>query len=225
VIRFRPAAVPYKGGAVAPPARFVKIVTHIGRQAHAGQGRPALGEAPSDAELVRAARAGVEWAQEGLFRRYVGMADRLAFRLAPRDHEADDIVQDAFAEAFHRLDRLQEPAAFGGWLRTIVVRTAARAIRRERLRRRLGMSTAAPVDPSELVGQGTAPDLAVELRGLYARIGALPAQARIALILRRVEGRTIPETAKEMGVSEGTVKRRLRQAEQALRDAVRKGAR
>ncbi|MFW5926080.1 MAG: RNA polymerase sigma factor [Myxococcota bacterium] len=207
------------------PVRFVKIVTHIGRHVHADPGRSELGEAPSDAELVCAAREGVEWAQEGLFRRYVGMADRLAFRLAPRDHEADDIVQDAFTEAFHRLDCLQEPAAFGGWLRTIVVRTAARAIRRERLRRRLGLSTAAPVDPADLVGQATPPDLAVELRGMYARIGALPAQARVALILRRVEGRTIPEAAKEMGVSEGTVKRRLRQAERALRDAVRKGAR
>jgi RNA polymerase sigma factor (sigma-70 family) len=203
----------------------VSSITHIARLPRTGDDPHFAAGTPSDAELVASAREGAEWAQEALFRRYVAMADRLAFRLAARDHEADDIVQEAFAEALHRLHRLQDPAAFGAWLRTIVVRTAARALRRERLLRRLGLSSLAPVDPAAVVCPGTPPDRAVELRGLYGRIAALPAQARVALILRRVEGRTIPETAREMGVSEGTVKRRLREAERALHEAVRRGMR
>ena len=91
-------------------------------------------EAPlPDAVLVIAARDGETWAREALFRRYARTVNDLAFRLLPWDDEADDLVQDTFIAALTGLSRLEEPAAFAGWLRSIAVRTAAKRIRKRML--------------------------------------------------------------------------------------------
>lgn len=178
--------------------------------------RTRSGSGPSDGALVRSARAGERWAQEALYRRYVPMVDALAFRLAGDHSEADDLVQDAFVAALDGLERLAEPEAFRGWLKAIVVRTAAKRLRRRGLRRRLGLLRSAPVEPAALISEGAPPDVSAELRRIYRTIDSFPAQVRIALILRRIEGATIAEIADQLGVSEPTVKRRLKQADRLL---------
>ena len=59
-------------------------------------------------------------------------------------------------------------------------------------------------------------DVAVELRRVYAIVSQLPAQARVALLLRRVDGLEVPEIARRMGIGLSTVKRRLKTAEEFL---------
>jgi DNA-directed RNA polymerase specialized sigma24 family protein len=59
-------------------------------------------------------------------------------------------------------------------------------------------------------------DVAVELRRVYAIVAQLPAEARVALILRRVDGLDVPEIARRMTLSLSTVKRRLKLAEEIL---------
>ena len=162
------------------------------------------GAGPTDAALVVAARAGESWAREALFRRHIRMALGLAHRLLPRDEEVDDVVQDCFVSALNRLGSLDNPQAFAAWLGSIVVRTVGKRLRRRRLLARLGLRAPEPGD------------VAVELRRVYAVIAELPAQARIALVLRRVDGLEVPEIARQMGIGLSTVKRRLKTAEEFL---------
>lgn len=173
-------------------------------KAHAG---------PSDAALVVAARAGEKWAQEALFRRHARMVNGLAYRLLGRDNELDDLVQTAFMAAFRDLDRLAEPQAFGSWLASIVVRTAHKLLRRRKMLTRLGLRDPANVELDTLLGSSLPPAVHSELREIYGVLDALPTEARIALVLHRVEGLSIPEAAERMGLSVSTVKRRLRIAE------------
>lgn len=182
------------------------------------------GVGPTDAALVLAARTGEQWAQEALYRRYTRMANAMAFRLMGSEPDADDLVQDAFAYALSSLERLDKPQSFGSWLGSILVRTAHKRIRRERLRRRLGLSQKEPIDPDALVSRSAAPDVAAEARTLYALVESLPADERIALVLRRVEGMTLPEIAKRSGRSLATVKRKLARAERKLAQHREKGA-
>jgi RNA polymerase sigma-70 factor (ECF subfamily) len=173
---------------------------------------------PSDAALVLSARAGEHWAQEALFRRYAAMANHLAYRLLLNDSDVDDLVQDSFIAAFESLDRLADPQAFAAWLSSIVVRTAHKRIRRKRLMERLGLSRPTPIDLNALATVTTPPDVATELRALYGLVQRLPAEERIVLVLRRIEGLTIAEIAEQLGRSTATVKRRLERA-QGLLDA------
>jgi RNA polymerase sigma-70 factor (ECF subfamily) len=175
------------------------------------------GAGPSDAALVVATRAGEAWAQEALFRRYAPMANGLAFRLLGRDADVDDLVQDAFVAAFARLASLQDPQAFAAWLASIVVRTAHKVIRRRRLLERLGLRRAAePIDIDAVATRVAGPDVALELKRTYTYLEALPAEERIAFVLRRVDGMALAEIAEAMGISLATAKRRIAAAEQAL---------
>jgi len=145
------------------------------------------------------------------------MVNALAFRLLGRDSDVDDLVQDAFAEALARLHRLREPQAFAAWISTIVVGRASKVIRQRRLLMRLGLGRGSlEVDPDALVSSTAPPDVAVELRALYALVESLPARLRIPLVLRRVEGHSLEEIAELTQTSLATVKRRLSECEQRL---------
>lgn len=177
------------------------------------------GAGPSDAALVVAARAGEAWASEALFRRHSRMALGLAYRLLPRDIEVDDVVQDSFVYALQRLDTLQNPQAFAAWLGSIVVRTVSKRLRRRRLLTRLGLRARENVDPDQVIAASAPGDVRVALRRVYAIVEELPAEQRIALVLRRVDGLEIPQIAETMGLSLSTVKRRLKAAEELLERA------
>src|SRR3954466_1768692 len=85
-------------------------------------------------ECVRAAAAGDLDAQGALMARYVDLARRTARRLVDDQATADDVVQDAFVEAFRTLHQLRTVEAFPAWLRLIVRKHADR---HRRLMRRL----------------------------------------------------------------------------------------
>lgn len=171
----------------------------------------------SDEALVVAARNGDVAALDALFARFANMVHGLAFRLVGTDSEVDDIVQDAFVEALTHLHRLEEPAAFRGWLKSIVVRTTCKRLRRRRLLTRLGLRRPEPIELDALPIANSAPaEVVAELRLIFSLIDELPVQERVALVLHRVEGMTLPEVAEQMKLSLTTVKRRIAAAERAV---------
>ena len=80
---------------------------------------------------------------------------------------------------------------------------------------RLGLRRDEPIDVDALVGRSVPPDAAAELRALYARIGDMPVDVRVPLLLRRVEA-----LARRSGGADGkslaTVKRRIAEGEAML---------
>lgn len=168
-----------------------------------------------------AARAGEAWAREALFRRYIRMVFGLVYRLVGRDDEADNLVQECFAQALAHLGSLSEPQAFGGWLTSVVVRTVHKALRRRVIANRLGLRRQRePLDVESLVSRSAPADVVAELRGVYRILEGLAPRVRVALVLRRVEGMTQDEVAAAMGVSVSTAKRLIVEAELALDSAL-----
>ena len=86
----------------------------------------------SISDAVEAARAGDLAAFRVLVDATHESAYAVAWRVLRRDPEARDVVQEAFLVAFRRISELENPAAFAGWLRRIVVATALNARRRAR---------------------------------------------------------------------------------------------
>jgi len=181
------------------------------------------GSGPTDAALVVAARAGEGWAQEALYQRYARMVIGLSQRILAGRDDADDLAQDAFVFAFTRLDTLQNPQAFQAWLRSIVARTASKRLRRQRLLVRLGIRRNEPIEPDTVVSPEAPADVASEVRSVYGLLDRLPAEERVALVLRRVEGLELAEIAEQMKLSLATVKRRIAAAEGRLERARQRG--
>ncbi|MGH3297581.1 MAG: RNA polymerase sigma factor, partial [Trebonia sp.] len=75
-------------------------------------------------------RAGDAAAFRLLVERHRRMALARAVRLGARPVDTDDIVQEAFLQAFTSLDRLRDPDRFGAWLAGIVLNVYRAAARR-----------------------------------------------------------------------------------------------
>jgi RNA polymerase sigma-70 factor (ECF subfamily) len=171
---------------------------------------------PSDAALVVAARAGEKWAQEALFRRHARMVNGLAFRLMGRDEDVDDLVQDSFLSALRGLDGLASPQAFSSWLCSIVVRSAHKLLRRRRLMTRVGLRRSTPLDLEQVISPAAPAHVCAELKLVYGHLEQLEPEVRIALVLHRIDGLSLPDVAEQMRLSVSTVKRRLSVAERML---------
>jgi RNA polymerase sigma-70 factor (ECF subfamily) len=145
------------------------------------------------------------------------MVNGLAYRLMGRDSDVEDLVQDSFTEAFRGIDRLEDPQSFAKWLGSIVVRTASKIIRRQRLMTRLGLRRRSdPIDVDTIASRVASPELAAELRAIYRKLEPLPTEQRVAFTLRRIERMPLAEVAEAMALSAATVKRRVAAAEAAL---------
>lgn len=176
------------------------------------------GSDPQSVAWVALAMRGDRASQEALFRRHYARVRRRVARLFGPRSEIDDVVQDTFLKAFQELRRLEDPRAFGAWVLTIAVHAAHRRLRRARLLRRLGFvgDSEAGEATARAPSHGASPSRLAEARAVYALLDRLPTETRIAFLLRRLEGLTVAEVAREMRLSERTVKRRVAAAERTV---------
>jgi RNA polymerase sigma-70 factor (ECF subfamily) len=175
-------------------------------------------DAASDVELVGRAAKGDRWSREVLYRRHAGYLLGLASRLLANRGEAEEIVQDTFLAAFERMDTLREPAALRVWLGQIAVNRIRHRLRRVRLMRLLGLDRGADDTTLEsLAAPDTTPDLRGELALLDRALAKLPADRRIAWMLRHVDDLELTEVAQVCGCSLATIKRRLSEADAVVR--------
>jgi RNA polymerase sigma-70 factor (ECF subfamily) len=175
----------------------------------------------SDEELVARVCAGEVRLFELLMRRHNQRVYRAARAILRSDHEAEDVMQDAYVRAYEHLRDFEGRARFSTWLTRIAVHEAlARARRARRFdawdsqSEEPSMSSHVPPSPEQ-----TASDR--ELRSVLERaIDALPDDFRAVFVLRAVEEMSGAETAECLGIPEDTVKTRLYRARGRLQDAL-----
>src|SRR5450631_66492 len=171
-------------------------------------------DALGDAELVGRARSGDRWSRDVLYRRHVRYLLAISTRLLSNRSEGEEVVQDTFIVGFEQLGTLREPAALRSWLARIAVNLVRRRLRRGRLLRLLGLDRA-PDDATlaELAAPTLKPDDHAELALVDRMLLGMPAERRIAWMLRRVEGLPLAEVATLCGCSLATAKRRVAAAD------------
>ncbi len=180
-----------------------------------------------DADLVAACRQpesdGFEAAFEELFTRYRDRVHAIAFRITGSASDAHDVLQEAFALVFRKLQNFRGGARFSTWLFRIVVNCSIDHRRREGARPALSLETAdlgrEPEDDTQ------SPGASAEVRELgdqvQLAISMLSPKLRVILALRYLEEMSYDELAATLGLSLGTVKSRLARAHLALENLVR----
>jgi RNA polymerase sigma-70 factor (ECF subfamily) len=164
-----------------------------------------------EASLVAAMASGRLDAGAAFYDRHLEAIHALVFRLMGPDGEIDDVVHDVFVRALESLPRLREPAALGSWLFGIAVRAVG--IRFQKRTRQRWLRFMAPYDVPEMATAPFSPELGEVLGDVYAILGGMNADERIALVLRRVEGLSLEDAAHAMGTSLATYRRRLARGE------------
>lgn len=168
-------------------------------------------EVPDDGALVRAAQAGDRASFGGLYERYAHMVHGILLARVPAA-EADDLTQDVFVKALHRLSTLREIGKFGGWLAAIA-RNLANDYHREAVREEV---LAEDLPDQDSAGGTRLGEL--DAAGVLDAIRSLPDAYRETLILRLVEGMTGPEIAARTGLTPGSVRVNLHRGMQMLRE-------
>jgi RNA polymerase sigma-70 factor, ECF subfamily len=157
---------------------------------------------------------------ELLMRRYNERAYRAARAIVRDEDEAEDVMQQAYVNAFTHLRQFSGAARFSTWLTRIVVNEALARIRR-RGRDEPFDDELANVEPFMIDHSSQNPERQAftgELRGLLEwAIDTLPDGMREVFVLREVEGLSTADVAEALQVSEDVVKTRLSRGRAALR--------
>lgn len=166
-------------------------------------------------QLVRQAQAGDREAFGELVERYEGMVKSVALRRLGDEGEALELVQEVFMKAMQRIVQLKEPAAFGGWLRSITVRMAIN----RRVRRRPVLSTEPGTIEATVFSSRTPLESALEserasqVRSGLKRLGELDRSTLVAFYVR---GESLNQMSESFAAPVGTIKRRLHVARKRL---------
>lgn len=176
-------------------------------------------------EAINLARAGEERGYGFLYEKTYKSKYYLALQYMKNEEEAEDVLQEAYIKAFSKLDTLENPEAFQGWLGMIVANTAKNMLAKKRP---LLFSALAADDEGEAFEyQIEDDDLEVQPELSYTRqetkelvhelIDSLSEEQRLCILMFHIEGIPISEIARTMDCSENTVKSRLNYGRKNLR--------
>ena len=181
------------------------------------------GDTLTDEEVVGRVLTGQTALFEILMRRYNERMYRVSRAIVRDDNEAEDVMQQAYVNAYTHLRQFAGKARFATWLTRIAVNESLARLRQrgkyepyddDVSRVEPLMAEQSPDDPERQAFSG-------ELRALLEwAIEQLPDGAREVFMLREVEGLSTAEVGDALSVSEDVVKTRLSRAKASLRRTV-----
>lgn len=169
-------------------------------------------------------------AEQGLLRLYTQQRDAEAFRALVERHagmvfatchrilgnraDAEDATQNCFLQLTVHAGELQSPIA--AWMHTIAVRVSLDMLRSRKARHQREIKA---VRDSARVGPASWDEVK---EAIDSALATLPDELRTPILLHYMEGRSQEEIARELGVSQPTISRRLTSGVEELRGRLRK---
>lgn len=170
-------------------------------------------DAASDAALVIRARQGDGAAFEALAGKHVKTVISLVHQGVGDLHAAEDAAQDALLQAYRRLNQLDDPTRFAGWLYRIALRQARRS--QDSQSRARGNTE----QVHEVAGDS---ELDERRRQVREAVAELDEPIRLVVTLRFLEGLNAAEIAERLNEPHGTIRARLSRARPILREKLRR---
>jgi RNA polymerase sigma-70 factor (ECF subfamily) len=179
------------------------------------EGRSDAVERSDEARRENAAAVHCEW--ETLLAENAPLAFRVARGVLRSDADAEDVAQEALLRAYRRIGRLREPTRFRAWLVRISFRLALDRLRSVKRRQQR---------EAQWVYENSRAVSAEGSSGEFHRYPALaldelPEKQRLVVLLAAMDGHTLEEVSKLLGVPLGTVKSRLFFAKKKLAEKLR----
>ncbi len=169
--------------------------------------RPALTD---EADWIAKAKRSDAGAFERLYRMHIDKVYGLCLRMTGNVAEAEDCAQEAFIQAWTKLDKFRGDSAFSTWLHRIAVNAVLGRIRKsKREHDRIKIAFEQSSSPVSVADNG-------ELRDLSEAVDRLPQGARHVFVLHAVYGYTHEETGAMLDIASGTSKAQLHRARRLL---------
>ena len=178
-------------------------------------------EQENDVQLIRKVLSGDDDAFSPLVEKYQKSMHALAWRKVNDFHYAEEIVQDAFLEAYERLPTLKDHRQFSGWLYVITSRCCVNWLRKntsktQSLEGTHGREIAKSSYEHYLSEQRDTKAVERNKALVKALINKLPESERTVVTLYYLSEMTTKEIGKFLGVSANTITSRLQRARKRL---------
>jgi len=158
--------------------------------------------------------AGDSRAQYQLYQLYSRAMYNVCYRMMNNREEAEDMLQESFSEAFHRLGTFRFESAFGAWLKRIAVNKCINALKKRKAK-------LVPVEEMpDLQDQDEDKEDVSTLTVAQVReaMESLPEGYRVIFSLYLLEGYDHAEISQIMDISESTSKSQYLRARQKLKE-------
>ena len=169
-----------------------------------------------EAAWIERAKRGDTRAFERLYRMHVDRVYGLCLRMTGSKAEADDCTQEAFIQAWNKLDKFRGDSAFSTWLHRIGVNAVLGRMRKsKREQDRIQAAQEVSSSPASTSESG-------HLRDLSDAVNRLPEGARHVFVLSAVYGYSHEEAGNMLGLAVGTSKAQLHRAKRLLKQQLEK---
>lgn len=173
--------------------------------------------------LIERARSGERAAFERLIALHQDRLYRLCLSMLGDAQDAEDAAQESFLKAYRSLGKFRLDSSFSTWLHRIGSNACLDRLR-GRARGKSQSLDEIVAQEGERLSRLLGPDeaAALESKDLAERLlETLPAEQRLVLTLRELQGLSYEEIAETTGASLDSVKARLRRAREALEEKLR----
>nr|WP_266369004.1 RNA polymerase sigma factor [Tellurirhabdus rosea] len=170
-------------------------------------------------ELVERCKQGDRKAQYELYKHYSKAMFNVCLRILNHVGEAEDVLQEAFIDAFGNLHTFRSQSTFGAWLKQIVVNRSINHLRSRRVQwvdidsYRLGEDDGPDVADSEPFDEE---GIQLEVDRVRRAMQSLPEGYRVVLSLYLFEGYDHEEIGAVLGISETTSRTQYMRAKKRL---------
>lgn len=164
-------------------------------------------------ELIERSKQGNRKAQKQLYGLYSKAMYNICIRYMNNMAEAEDMLQEAFTEAFLKLHTFRHESAFGAWLKRIVVHKCINEIKR----RKAELVYTDKLHDNQIEEESVNEDeINYEVSRVYEAIQKLPDGYRVSISLYLLEGYDHAEIAEILNVSESTSKSQYMRAKRKV---------
>jgi RNA polymerase sigma factor (sigma-70 family) len=154
-----------------------------------------------------------------LYERYSGAMFNTALRITANQADAEDILQEAFTDAFLQIRSFENKATFGAWLKQIVVFKSITLLKKRKM-----VFTDLDKETEEFAQPDTPDESEIEysVAGIKKAISELPDGYRAVLSLYLLEGYDHEEIADILQISQSTVRTQYKRGKQRLLRSLKK---
>jgi RNA polymerase sigma-70 factor (ECF subfamily) len=166
-------------------------------------------------DLVEGCRANDRTAQVKIYELYYQAMYNTSYRIVNDPMEAEEIMQDAFLDAFRKIDTFKGDATFGSWLKRIVINKSLDQLRKRK------ETTSLDEDSQDIQDSSTDEQVENELiryrvNEIVRALDRMPDNYRIILSLYLLEGYDHQEISEILDISYNNTRTRYLRAKQKL---------
>ncbi len=162
-------------------------------------------------ELVDECRTGNRKAQFELYKLYANAMYNVALRIVNNDAEAEDVLQEAFLDAFNRIADFRQESTFGLWLKQIVINRSINYLRKRKVEF-IGLDEVEIAD-EPVYGES---ETQLKVEAIKGAMNELPDGYRVVLTLYLFEGYDHEEISHILKISENTSRSQYMRAKRKL---------